>query len=199
MPFKTVWGSDRVAWTPEGNITIPAEYVFVESGDGAKTRAIMKLARTKAAIVYRAVTKRKKHNRYAETLGIWVPPDCVVVEVKRSDPQKLADARERKEAREIAAFAKRILEDFPGCPPEEADVIARHACETGSGRVGRSKTAEDPVRLAVIAYIRHHYTDYEDHFVSGEFDPNAKEYARDRVRPMIEKKLTEWDSGSHQN
>ena len=50
-----------------------------------------------------------------------------------------------------------IAQQFPGCPEEDTQEIAGHACQQYSGRVGRSAAAKqfDPttVRLAVIAHM----------------------------------------------
>lgn len=54
---------------------------------------------------------------------------------------------------------------YPACPADEAEVIAKHACEKYSGRVGRSAAArrfdDDAIELAVKAHVRHAHTKYD--------------------------------------
>ena len=66
----------------------------------------------------------------------------------------------------IGAFAQAIAKQFPRCPEEDAQEIAGHACQKYSGRVADPAAAKqfDPtaVRLAVIAHVRHKYTNYDE-------------------------------------
>ncbi len=70
--------------------------------------------------------------------------------------------------------------------------IAEHACLKHSGRVGRSAAAKefDPkaVRLAVIAHIRHNYTNY-DLLLARYGD---RELARMEVHDHVERILSQW-------
>lgn len=123
----------------------------------------------------------------------------------RAEQECLADADKRSAQRERAemyrdkqdlAFAMRMAESihqmFPGCPPEEAAVIATHASVRGSGRVGRTAAGraldEDALRAAVIAAIRHRYTSYDRLLMKG-WD---RIEARDAVREDIDRVLDEW-------
>lgn len=106
---------------------------------------------------------------------------------KKTYEQKLA-ARERKERKECNAFASNILARFPSMEPRAANIIAAHTCETGSGRVGRSSTAEDPIMAAVVAHVRHEYTDYETLLDAGY----SREEARSEVGKTIREQIQEW-------
>src|SRR5437763_9782897 len=105
--------------------------------------------------------------------------DLLVEEValERAEQDCLADSDAREIARARAAerrarmddeyvkkFEQRIGDLFPGCPPANRRVIAEHACEKYSGRVGRSAAAkefyQDAIELAVRAHVRHQYTRY---------------------------------------
>jgi hypothetical protein len=59
----------------------------------------------------------------------------------------------------IQHFVARLRELFLSCPIGREQVIAEHACQKYSGRVGRTADAkaldEKTIRLAVIAHIRH--------------------------------------------
>lgn len=116
-------------------------------------------------------------------------------------PEQLQAAKARRQERDVAVFAAAIKERYPNCPEEEALIIAGHACHIGSGRVGRSRTADDPVGAAVIAHIRHTYTDYDDILDESyglgydrEDREDAKRDARSQVWPEIVAKLQNWES-----
>ena len=91
-----------------------------------------------------------------------------------------------------AAFAGRVRELFPGCPPGRECTIAEHACLKYSGRVGRSAAAmqldETAVRLAVIAHLRHVETNYDALLGRGE----DRDTARQLVQAEVERKLRLW-------
>ncbi|MBX7105386.1 MAG: DUF2293 domain-containing protein [Gemmataceae bacterium] len=94
-----------------------------------------------------------------------------------------------------------IRQRFSGCPADEVRRIAEHACEVGSGRVGRSSTAEDPVRAAVVAHIRHEHTNYDELLWENTEDWMNREYreylrtaARSKVREQIDVILRRWES-----
>lgn len=86
--------------------------------------------------------------------------------------------REREAARRaaqdevlVAEMTQSIRRIYPGCPAEEAEKIARHTAERGSGRVGRSAAGQDleeqALELAVGAWGRHRKTDYDEILGSG--------------------------------
>ena len=73
----------------------------------------------------------------------------------------------------------------------EANVMkcASHACVTGSGRVGRSTVCEDPVFLAVQAYARHHYSDYDRLLAESTFpwmDREDRQMERENARDVAQ-------------
>ena len=72
--------------------------------------------------------------------------------------------------------------------------IAEFACLKYSGRVGRSAAAkqldEDTIRLAVIAHVRHHESDY-DALLGGGMD---RYEARQLVQGRIEQVLAAWQT-----
>jgi len=109
---------------------------------------------------------------------------------KRLTPAQKEARREAQHQKDAADLADSIRAEWPGMP--EADVLrcARHATEIGSGRVGRSSTAEEPVRAAVVAYARHNHTNYERNFEDGE----DRESNRQAIRAELDKVLTLWES-----
>lgn len=169
--------------------------VFLPSGDAALTRRARK-ASTLSAVVVRWARARKRYERQ----GLLVEEAAL----ERAEEECLADAdvRERRRERDKerrahqdvefqAALSAAILRLFPGCPPERAEAVARHAGTRGSGRVGRSAAGraldERAVTLAVVASVRHQDTEYDDLLMSGV----PREDARERVAAAIDRRLSE--------
>jgi hypothetical protein len=170
--------------------------VFLPSGDAAVTRRARKLS-TLAAVVLKWSRAR---NRY-ERQGLLVEEDALL----EAEASCLADDEARTRRREraalrradqdegfVARFAVRVRELFPGRPEERETVIAQHACEKYSGRVGRSAAArrfdDEAVRMAVTAHVRHRETAYDEILASGE----ERHEARALVRGAVEAVLGRW-------
>jgi hypothetical protein len=101
----------------------------------------------------------------------------------------------RREAQDVifqSEFAREITRLFPGCPPDRAETIARHAGQRSSGRVGRTAAgrALDPeaVTLAVAASVRHLDTPYDRLLMSGV--PRLE--ARARIQSDVQALLDGW-------
>jgi hypothetical protein len=118
-----------------------------------------------------------------------------------ADGEARARRREREAARReeldqqyIEQFAARVRELYPRCPPGREEIIAEHACQKYSGRVGRSAAGksldEDAVRLAVIAHIRHAETGYDTLMASG----CERREARAQVEGEIARVLARWEA-----
>ena len=86
-----------------------------------------------------------------------------------------------------------IKELFPKIPEDDLEEIVKHAWEEGTGRVGGAKALDLPrrVQLAVIARIRHTYTDYDRLLRAFEWSE-----ARKMTEPVSLQKLIEW-RGEH--
>lgn len=106
---------------------------------------------------------------------------------RRLTPEQKAARKKARQAAEKDAFYRAILDRYPHMRTRDAEECAEHATEIGSGRVGRSSSCEDPVRAAVVAYVRHNYTQYEEYIT--QYD---REEARDMVAAEISKKLESW-------
>ena len=170
--------------------------VFLPAGDAALTRRSAKYS-TLSAVVLKWSRARKRYERQ----GILVEESAL----QRAEQECLddADARARRNGRQaerraeldqeyVSSFAKQVRQLFPHCPAGRELVIAEHACQKYSGRVGRSAQAknleERSILLAVIAHIRHAETNY-DEFLSRGID---RMLAREGVKDEIEKVLTRW-------
>lgn len=167
--------------------------VFLPSGDTALTRRASKHS-TLRAVVVRFSRARKRYERQ----GVLVEEPAL----ERAEQECLDDAEHRRRAREraavrradeneeyTAAFASRIAELYPDCPPAEAESIARHACTVGSGRIGRTGAAKEldakAIELAVRARIRHQHTDYDDLLARGMDRSDARAEVSDRVAQVL--------------
>lgn len=90
-----------------------------------------------------------------------------------------------------------VKELFPKMPEQDLTQVLRHAWEKGADRIGTNMEIDLPrrVQLAVLARIRHEYTDYDRLLRAFEWKD-----ARALVEPVCLKKLIEWrgevDDGS---
>ena len=170
--------------------------VFLPSGDMALTRRSRKYSAL-SAVVVRFSRARRRYERQ----GVLVEPEaleraqreCLDDEAQRRlARERAAQVRERADGEYVAQFAGQIRSHYPGCPPEEAEAIATHACEKYSGRVGRSSAAKEfdakAIELAVRAYIRHTHTDY-DRLLSEGWD---RMDARSAVAGMAAVVIERW-------
>ena len=168
--------------------------VFLAAGDAALTRRAKKASGISAVVVR---FSRSRH-RY-ERQGVLVEEAAL----EQAEQACLADedARHRRRVREEqrrveqdvefqAAFAQAITELFPGCPPERAEEVARHAGTRRSARVGRSAAgrALDPeaVTLAVVASVRHVDTAYDRLLMSGVSRAEARRQVADEVGAVVD-------------
>jgi hypothetical protein len=170
--------------------------VYLQRGDTALTRRARKHS-TLSAVVVRFSRARKRYERQ----GVLVEEAAL----EQAEQECLADADKRNAQRERAemyrdkqdqVFAMRMAESirqmFPGCPPEEARMIAAHTSLRGSGRVGRTAAGraldEVALRAAVIAAIRHRHSTYDRLLMQGWDRMDA----RDAVRDDIDRLLDQW-------
>jgi hypothetical protein len=90
----------------------------------------------------------------------------------------------------VEKMAERIRQLFPGVLAKEAITIASHTAVRGSGRVGRTAAGraldENALKMAVIAAIRHNYTNYDELLASGLERSEARARVRDRVDETLE-------------
>lgn len=95
------------------------------------------------------------------------------------------DAEKETDLQVMAA----VKELFPKMPEEDLTEVLRHAWEKGAARIGTNMEIDLPrrVQLAVLARIRHMYTDYDRLLRAFEWKD-----ARSLVEPVCLKKLIEW-------
>ena len=170
--------------------------VYIQRGDAALTRRSKKYSNLKAVVLR---FSRSRH-RY-ERQGLLVEFEALI----RAEKECEGDAADRKISREravvvreradkeyIAQFSKQIRMQYPGCPAQEAEAIADHACQKNSGRVGRSSAAKafdaKAIELAVKAHVRHKHTHYDQLLMKGW----ERTEARSAVAEKLDQVMREW-------
>lgn len=171
---------------------------YLPAGNTALTRRATRHSPLRAVVVQWS-RARKRYERQ----GILVTPeaidqaekDCEADEDVRAQARVRAAFRREQEDREYqATVATRLKELFPGCPTAEARAIAAWTCQKHSGRVGRSAGAKAldplPLRLAVIASIRHVHTAYDQELMAH----GDRTLARAQVAADIDRILSRWET-----
>jgi hypothetical protein len=102
-------------------------------------------------------------------------------DARRPTPIQRAEARARRQERDAESFAAEIISAFPGMPADDLRDCAEHATEIGSGRIGRVRDDECRAQLAVWAYIRHRYTQYDELLRNGWERSEARELVDDQI------------------
>jgi hypothetical protein len=170
--------------------------IFLPAGSAALTRRSAKYS-TLSAVILQWSRTRKQYERQGllveETALQRAELECLADEdVRARRNERAADRRMELDQEYVSRFAKRVRELFPNCPVGREQVIAEHACQKYSGRVGRSASAksleEKSILLAVIAHIRHIETRYDELLMQG-MDRSS---ARDEVKDVIDKVLESW-------
>ncbi len=170
--------------------------VFLPSGDAALTRRSDKYS-TLSAVVLKWSRARKRYERQGllveEAALQRAEQECLDdAELRARQSERVAERRVELDQEYVSRFAERVRELFPNCPAGREQIIAEHACQKYSGRVGRSADAknldEKSILLAVVAHIRHAETNY-DEFLAQGFN---RLLARDGVKDEIDKVLVIW-------
>jgi hypothetical protein len=98
--------------------------------------------------------------------------------------------KERQDRALQQSWVNALRKRYPSMPEREAEEIASFATVRGSGRVGRSSLADDPIKAATIAHIRHTHTEYDDLLEDG-YDRWS---AREQVGHEIAVTYKRWES-----
>lgn len=175
------------------------QLVFLPSGNAALTRR-SKRASKRHAVVLKWSRARKRYERQGllveEAALQQAEGECLQdEEIRARRREREADRREQLDNAYVDAFAARVRELYPKTPHGRERMIAEHACRKYSGRVGRSASAKEldttAIKLAVVAHIRHHETDYDEIL----FETGDRPHARSRVKDQVAHILAIW-SGS---
>ena len=89
------------------------------------------------------------------------------------------------------------MQQFPRISRDSAEEILEHGFLKGSGRVGRSTTLDEELKieLAVNAHIRHRFTDYDSLYTqmkAANVNGDMKKIARTRVYDQVTKIAQSW-------
>lgn len=172
--------------------------VFLGRGDAALTRRASRYS-TLRAVVVRFSRSRNRYERQGvlveEAALTRAEQECLSdSEARRLARERAAERRQELDAQYVEMFAQRVGDLFPGCPSDEQQAIAEHACQKYSGRVGRSAAAKDlearAVELAVRAHVRHAHSGYDDLLSRGV--PRSE--ARGLVAGLVTNRLEQWAS-----
>lgn len=170
--------------------------VFLASGDAALTRRARRVSGLSAVVVRfsRARGRYERQGILVEEAALeQAEAECLADEPARARRRERdAERRAGEDLKLQAEMAAAITGLYPGCPPERADAIARHAGTRGSGGVGRSASGraleQHALELAVTASVRHQDTPYDQLLMSG-IDRND---AREQVRATVTGILDAW-------
>lgn len=170
--------------------------VYLPSGNTALTRRASKYTTLKAVLL-RFSRSRQRYERQGilieESALHRAEAECLAdAEVRERQRLRSVEKRAQQDAEYIQEFAQQIQQQYPGCPVDEAEAIANHACQKYSGRVGRSAAAKEfeatMIELAVIAHIRHIHTRYDEMLASGW----ERHEARDAIAADVQAVLEQW-------
>ena len=167
--------------------------VFLPSGDAALTRRAGKYS-TLSAVVLKWSRARKRYERQGllveESALQRAEQECLDdTDVRACRNEREAERRAELDRECVSRFAEQVRLLFPNCPVGREQVVAEHACQKYSGRVGRSASAknldEKSILLAVIAHIRHTATNYDDLLSRGMDRSSAREQVGDDVNKVL--------------
>ncbi len=170
-----------------------ADLEFLPSGDVALTRRASKYS-GRTVVVVRFARARKRYERQ----GILVEPEALEkaereclkdAEERAAERAKAAEARRRQDRKFAQELVAQLVVLFPGCPRDEAISIAQHTAVRGSGRVGRTAAAQrlqkDALTAAVVAAIRHKFTNYDELLQNGVDRADARTEVAVEVRTIL--------------
>lgn len=169
---------------------------FLPPGNAALTRRAKKHSRLSAVVLeyHRGRGHYERQGLLVEEAALAKAEDECLADSELRHRRQLRAEKRREEIDQlyVSQFAERIRALFPGCPVGREQVIAEHACQKYSGRVGRSAAAkefdEGAVRMAVVAHIRHVETNY-DTFLGAGYDRSDARY---RVASQVDRVLDLW-------
>ena len=168
--------------------------VFLPRGDTALTRRSRKHSNL-SAVVVRFSRSRGRYERQGLLVQAaaleTAEKECLGDEdLRRIARERAAVSREHADEKFVSQFAEQVVSLYPGCPREEAEGIAAHACRKHSGRIGRSAAAKqfdaEAVDLAVKAHVRHVHTKYDRLLAQGWERGEARSAVADQVAGVMD-------------
>ena len=173
-----------------------AHLEFLPSGDVAVTRRAARYSSRRVVVMKKSPVRKR-----SERQGILVESRAIRrartesaadAEVRAERRQQAAIRRQREDQSYLAAFAEAIARQYPRCPEAVTHEITAHACRKYSHRIGRSADGKRlhpaVIRIAVMAHIRHKYTEYDQLLALY----NDRLSARSQVRGKVTEILNTW-------
>jgi hypothetical protein len=167
---------------------------YVPSGNAALTRRATKHSQ-RTAVVVRFSRSRGRYERQgilAEPVAVeMAEQECTLDAADRAAARaKAIETRKRQDEEFVERMIAQLSRLFPGCPPKEAQAIARHTAARGSGRVGRSAAGRNleprALTAAVIAAIRHTHTRYDEMLSKGIERDGARLLVAAQISAILE-------------
>jgi hypothetical protein len=167
---------------------------FLPSGDAALTRRARKYSRL-SAVVLKWSGARKHYERQGlmveeAALELAVGECLADFEVRELKKEREAERRAGLDQKYVQQFAQKIRELFPRIETGREQIIAEHACQKYSGRVGRSGAAKsldyNAILLAVVAHIRHRETNYDELLGMGWERSDARSAVAERIDEVLD-------------
>ncbi|KAF1814184.1 hypothetical protein P152DRAFT_471969 [Eremomyces bilateralis CBS 781.70] len=206
------------------NANAPPGYTFVPTGAPELTARCKELCRKRGLDVHvvSVAPKNRAHNNpekiahHVHRIGHHFPNDIVDLACEWEgytihhgqfrknkdtvDTSRLAKSLQSHSSKETSEQVRLAIRDlFPKIPKKDLDNIIKHAFRNGTSRVGNAAELSLPrrVQLAVVAHIRHEYTNYDK-----LLKQNTYHEARSRVEPTTLDRLMKWrgenDSGKRE-
>lgn len=154
-------------------LAAPAGWALLSPGDAALTR------RVKAAGDHWIVQEKKGRKTFSR--GVWAPAATVETIRRQLEAERSTETyarrresdvrrREKSQGQYVEDFLGAVLAflafhpDHAGLAQRLAEAVTAHATPVGSGTVARTKRIpiERRAEAAVIAWMRHHTTGYDD-------------------------------------
>lgn len=134
-------------------------------------------------------TQQDPANRIA--IGIHVPSSIAhgVLADEKATRHKRQTAVQQRDLTLLNKARLELKKLYPKCPIQDQKEIIAHAFKKGSGRVGRATQIDlrTIIKLAVEAYVRHKYSNYD-----VIIEKIGREAARKVVREDVRRVIKRW-------
>ena len=149
-----------------------------------------------SAVVVRFSRARKRYERQgilvSEVALEQTEAGCLADSKLRALRRERDAERRAQYDRDLVAQMTREISRLFRLSPQRAQTIAEHTARRGSGRVGRTAAGqsleEEALTLAVVAHIRHCYTNYYELLMSGY----ERREARAEIHDEVDRVLDRW-------
>jgi hypothetical protein len=191
-------GEEGDFWVQDyGPVYIPNGWEFLPRGDAFVTRQVKKGPH------WILMGQYNSRRRYTPVKGVYAPRTsieaakqaAIATEVKREQQRQKSQLRREKVEDDYQNRFEQACLQFLHFDPTHAQLAKEiavgataWACEKYSGRVGRTSLVDlsDKADLAVRAYLRHNYTDYEENVPNYRGELGVDEYLQARTKAQLD-------------